>query len=290
MKSIAIIGYGYVGKTVERFFKDHYKIKVYDPPYIKENLLEGVDDDGTFFTTDKEDINCVDLAIVCVPTPAGDNGKVDLSILHEIFGWLHPYLTLIKSTVPPGTTQKLVEGEGSDWIDRKIAFSPEFIGEGNYMVQWWKDKGYPHPTDMKYHNFHIFGGKKETTSEILEFFKTVVGPDVQYFQTDSKTAELVKYMENSWGATKVTFCNEFANIAEKIGVDYDELRELWLLDGRVERMHTAVFKEKRGFGGKCYPKDLRGIIKLSEENGYVPELLKEVLKSNDRIRNPNKEE
>ena len=198
-KLVGIVGYGYVGKAITRFFKEHYILKIYDPPYIKANKLEGVREEhkgeDITFTTSKEDMNSCDLVVVCVPTPSGDDGTVDLSILHEIFEWLNPPLILIKSTIPPGTTDKLVTGEVGNWIDRKIAFSPEYIGEGNYMVQWWKDKGYPHPTDMKYHDFQILGGKKETTSQILEFFKSVLGPDVKYFQTDSKTAELVKYME-----------------------------------------------------------------------------------------------
>jgi len=215
-KYVAIIGYGYVGTAMERFFKDHYHIKVYDPPYIEKNHLEGVDDDGTFFTTDKDDINSCDLAIVCVPTLEKENGDVDLSIVYETFEWLTTPLILIKSTVPPGTTEGIVEGKGSKIIGRKVAFSPEYIGEGNYVVQWWKDRGYPHPTNMKYHDFHIFGGEREATTGILEFFKKIVGPDVKYIQTDSKTAELVKYMENSWGGMKVTFCNEFANIAEAV--------------------------------------------------------------------------
>lgn len=287
-KTIAIIGYGYVGKAMERFFAGHHNIKVYDPPYIKENNLEGTIEkhkgEHITFTTDKDNINACDLAVVCVPTPSGEDGEVDLSYINETFGWLNTPLSLIKSTVPPGTTDSMVEGKSGKWIDRKIAFSPEYIGEGHYQVKWWKDVGYPHPTDMKYHDFHIFGGKKETTSAIIEFFKPVVGPDVVYQQTDARTAELTKYMVNAWGATKVTFCNEMANVAEALGVDYNELRELWLLDGRTEKMHTVVFKDNRGFGGKCFPKDVKGIVGFSSKAGYEPELLKEVLKSNKRIR------
>lgn len=292
-RSVAIIGYGYVGKAMEKFFCKHHDIKVYDPPYIEKNNLEGVvekhEGENITFTNDKSDINACDLAVVCVPTPSNEDGSVDLSYIYNTFKWLNTPDILIKSTVPPGTTKKLIEGFESDIIDRRIAFSPEYIGEGKYVVQWWKDKGYPHPTDMKYHDFQIFGGERKVTSEIMEFFKPILGPEVKYIQTDSTTAELTKYMENSWGASKVTFCNEFANIAETLGVDYNELRELFLLDGRVERMHTAVFKYKRGFGGKCFPKDVQGVVKFSEEAGYVPEFLKEVLRSNDKfIKDNNK--
>ena len=282
MKSIAIVGFGYVGRAVARFFADHYKIKVYDP-YLQGNEEE-LNHPNISQETKYDAINSCDFAVVCVPTPMGVAGEVDLSIIEQTVEWLNTPLILIKSTIPPGTTKKLREQTG-----KSIVFSPEYIGEGKYVVQWWKDKGYPHPTDMKYHDFQIFGGERKHTSGVVEFFKRVLGPDVRYMQTDSTTAELVKYMENAWGATKVIFCNEFALMADAFGVDYDELRELFLLDGRVERMHTAVFKDNRGFGGKCYPKDVNGIVRASEKAGYEPKLLKAVLQVNDKLRGETKE-
>jgi nucleotide sugar dehydrogenase len=268
-KKVAIVGYGYVGQAMYNFFSDHFQTIFYDP------AKEG--------SASIKEINECDLAVVCVPTPMSKDGSVDLSIIKETISWLKTPLILIKSTVPPGTTDQLIHES-----KKKIAFSPEFIGEGNYVVAWWKDKGYPHPTDMKYHDFQIFGSERRTTSQILEFFKRVLGPEARYHQTTAKTAELCKYMENSWLGTKVIFCNEFAKIAEAFNVDYDELRELWLLDGRVERMHTAVFKEAKGFGGKCLPKDINGIVKAATKAGYTPKLLKSVLQVNDELRSVKK--
>jgi UDPglucose 6-dehydrogenase len=94
-------------------------------------------------------------------------------------------------------------------------------------------------------------------------------------------------MCNSWGAHKVTFANEWFEIANIFGVNYDELRELFVLDTRVEKIHTAVLKSKRGFGGKCFPKDVNAIVKATEKAGYSPELLKQVLKSNDEFIKKN---
>lgn len=261
-KKIAVIGYGYVGKAVANYFRDHFDVLIYDtnPDQISNT---------------QEDCNKCDLAVICVPTPEAPDYSVDLSYVESSVSWLETPLILLKSTVPPGTVDSLVEK-----FNKKVCFSPEFIGEGKYVVQWWKDKNYPHPTDMKYHDFHIVGGRKEDARAILEFFKTVSGPECKYQVTDAKTAELVKYAENTWGATKVTFCNEMALIANSIGVDWDEVRELWLLDGRVERMHTAVFKDKRGFSGKCFPKDLAGIIKQAEKSGFNPKFLKSVWNRN----------
>lgn len=264
MKKISIIGHGYVGKAVENYFKDHFTVSLFDPKYL--DLPE------VFPSSD--------LFVICVPTPENADHSVDLSYVKDALGRIPKgSLTLIKSTVPPGSVDSF-KAE----LDMRICFSPEFIGEGKYVVQWWKDKNYPHPTDMKYHDFHIVGGDRKDARDILEFFKKVSGPEIKYIVTDAKTAELCKYMENSWGATKVTFCNEFAKIAEAMGVDYDELRELWLLDGRVERMHTAVFKDKRGFGGKCYPKDVNGIVEQSKKAGYHPKLLSAVLAVNEELK------
>jgi len=265
MKKIAIIGHGYVGKAMHQYFGEHYDIAIYDPALGYDDTVK---------------INECELAVVCVPTPMLDDGTCDTTIVEEVFEWLRVPLVLVKSTVPPGTTNYLQ----TKYPHGSVAFSPEYIGEGKYEVQWWKDKGYPHPTDMRKHDFFIFGGRRDVTSKIIAFFQTVTGPDPKYIQTDSVTAELTKYMENSWGAMKVTFCNEFYEIAKALGVDYNEMRELWLLDGRVERMHTAVFPDKRGFGGKCFPKDVNGIVKRVEASGYVPELLLEVLRSNSKFR------
>lgn len=275
MKKILIVGYGFLGKAMGDFFKGHYDIFTYDPYLATNNGLDSV----TVLDNKKASATNFYLAIVCVPTPMHGDGSVDISLVDEAVALVNSEYILIKSTIPPGTTAMLANKYG-----KRIVFSPEYIGESTYVTPWWKDIGYMDPHDIKKHDFFIFGGKESETSEVLQTFKKVMGPIPKYIQTDSKTAELTKYMVNSWGSTKVMFCNEFARIAETMGVDYDELRELWLLDGRVNRMHTAVFKDKRGFGGKCFPKDINGIVKASEEAGYLPKLLQEVINSNTRIQ------
>jgi UDPglucose 6-dehydrogenase len=267
-KTVAIIGHGYVGKAVNNFFKDHFNVLIYD--------VAQPDVSAT-----REEINKkADLAVISVPTPMSKDGSADLSAIEETLGWLKTPLVLIKSTIPPGTTAAL-----SKKFKRDICFSPEYIGEGHYGVPFWK--GYPDPLDMKKHEFVIMGGPKKTGSKILLFFKHVHGAEPRYIQTDSTTAELVKYMENSFLATKVTFCNEFYDIAESFGVDYNEVRELWLLDGRIGRSHTVVKEDDRGFGGKCLPKDVNALVKAAAKAGKEAKLLKAVLKVNEEIREKN---
>lgn len=274
-KRVAVIGHGYVGVAVANFFHNHFDIVVVDPKYIGE--------EGYGHNKQKEEANKADLAVVCVPTPMGEDGSVDLTFIDETFKWLKDVPNiLVKSTIPPGTTDYINERFFKG--DNRVCFSPEFIGEGNYVIPWWKDVGYPHPTAMEFHDFQIVGGDKKKARQILSFFQRVTGPDPKYMVTDAKTAELCKYMENSFIATKVTFCNEFAKMAEAFGVDYGELRELWLLDGRVGRMYTSVFEDKRGFGGKCLPKDVNGIYQQAKKVGYDAEFIKAVLDSNERLK------
>jgi UDPglucose 6-dehydrogenase len=267
MKKIAIIGYGYVGKAMESFFKDHYQLVIYDPYLSEQRLIPGVS---------KKQVNTCDAAFICVPTPMSDDGSCDISIVEETFEWLNVDLVVIKSTVAVGTTKKLIDKYGTH-----IVFSPEYIGESTYWTPFSFHK------DMKETPFYTIGGEKNTCSAVIDLLLPVTGPCKRYNITDSTTAEMAKYMENSFYANKIAFCNEVYDICQYIGVDYNEARELWLSDPRLHRMHTAVFKDNRGFGGKCLPKDTNALVKIAEKAGVEPHLLKGVLASNDRVKKNN---
>jgi len=277
MKKVAIIGYGYVGKAMGLIFPDAL---IYDPFYDKSNT--------------KEEINkeC-GLVVICVPTPpVGMKGEqrveedeesfraVDLSMVENSLEWLTVDLVLIKSTIPPGTTDMLIEK-----YNKKICFSAEYIGEGNYYTP----PKYPDPLDPRKHDFMIIGGDPLVADEIFSYFIPKLGPAKKYHKMTAVEGECVKYFENSWGAMKVTFFNELFEICKAVGASFTSVREGLLLDSRIEQMHTAVFEDKRGFGGKCFPKDLLGIIAQSEKAGYSPDLLKEVWNSNKRFLSKNKE-
>ena len=279
MKKVAIIGYGYVGKAIVQFFEDKFVINIYDP-----NVDTWTDKRGRLLVTNsKEEINSCDLAVICVPTPMIEGtGKVDTSIVEETMQWLKAPLIMIKSTVPPGTTKGLAKKYG---LENRLVFSPELIGEGGYPLPVYQ--GMPHPTDMKQHHYFTFGGERTAIKKIIPFFTMVRGPFCEYKITDATTAELSKYMENVWIATKVTFCNELYDIAEMLGVDYNELREIWVADGRVGKSHTIVYPDKRGFGGKCIPKDTNGLVEFAKTNGYEPVLLNAVLKANKNFNEEN---
>ena len=100
----------------------------------------------------------------------------------------------------------------------------------------------------------------------------------------AKEAEVIKYMENTYFGVKVTFVQEMYDICQALKVDWYKVWQGWALDNRVEKMHTAVFPQSRGFGGKCYPKDINALVRTAEENGDNPIMLKAMLESNREIR------
>ena len=142
-----------------------------------------------------------------------------------------------------------------------------------------------HPfNDLRKVRWVILGGDRAETIPVADLYKTTFNADIVIQQTDAKTAELTKYMENAYLALKVTFCNEFYDIAAAHGIDYNELRELWLLDPRIGRSHTFVLPHSRGFGGRCLPKDLSAIIDNAHRHGVAPLLLEGVRDANAAIR------
>jgi UDPglucose 6-dehydrogenase len=154
--------------------------------------------------------------------------------------------------------------------------SPEYVGESTYNN--------PLYGSIRETPFLIVGGPVEERRSIFEILEGISGPYCIYYGCTALEAELIKYMENSFLATKVAFTNEFYEIVHRFGADWHTVREGWLLDERVGRAFSAVFASQRGFGGRCLPKDLRAIVTASRDAGYNPSLLVEVLGSNARHR------
>jgi UDPglucose 6-dehydrogenase len=198
------------------------------------------------------------------------HGSCDTSIVESVVGWLESDYIVVRSTVTVGTTERLHRTTG-----KRIVFQPEY--------------GPAETPDHPFNNLRnvrwvILGGERQDTISVADLYKTTFNADIVIFQTDSQTAELTKYMENCFLASKVTFCNEFYGIATALGLDYNELRELWLLDPRIGRSHTFVVPDERGFGGKCLPKDLSAMIRTAEMAGHDPGLLRAVQAVNEGLR------
>lgn len=267
---VGIWGYGVVGKGVGDMLDD-YVVKIYDPKfnYTKKEEKE-------LMTSFKD----LDLVVIAVPTPTSSDGmSCEAKFVKDSCLRLRKInfkgVILIKSTITPFVAEEIKKKYG------KVVFSPEFMGESKYYTPFWK---YPDPKDMRTHMWQVFGGSKEDTDFCIEVFKRKMSVDTQYYQTDIKTASLAKYIENCFFATKVTFVNEWYDIAQTFGVNWNELRELWLQDPRINRNHTLVFPKDRGYGGKCFPKDVKAMIHAVKKEGYKPTLLESVNRTNKKIR------
>lgn len=222
----------------------------------------------------KEKLNACDVVFICVPTPMRDDGHCDVSIVEEVVSWIEAPLMIIRSTVKPGTTDRLCEK-----YNKQIVFQPEYLGETTAHVFG----------NMAEREFAVLGGTPEARSAAADFYKNYYNAMVHYYFCDAITAEVCKYMENAFYAVKVTFVNEFYDIAKAHGVDYNLLREMWLADTRISRDHTFVYPDKRGFSGKCLPKDCNAIVQSCLERDYAPKFMQACLALNDEFLKLNKE-
>jgi UDPglucose 6-dehydrogenase len=249
---VAIVGYGTVGKHMEQLLVCAQK------SYCVYDKLLGI---GS-----RDEVNSCAIAFICVPTNACEDGSCDLSAVEDVLSWLDGPLAVIRSTVPVGTTRALRQK-----LARPIVFNPEYVGETPWAPQ--------NPE----RSFVLIGGDPAERAVLLCFYESILGSIPRYGLAEAEAVELAKYMENAFLATKVTFCNEFAAIAQALGVEYEIARELWLLDERMGRHHTAV-TQVGGYGGRCLPKDMSAVISQSRAAGYDPGLLVAVSERNAFIR------
>ena len=225
------------------------------------------------YTRDKSKVNACEVAFVSVPTPMAADRTCDTSIVEEVVSWIECPLIFIRSTVAPGTTDRL-----SAEYKRNIVFQPEYLGETPAHLFG----------NMAEREFVVLGGTPENRSKAADFYKNYYNSMVRFYFCDAITAEVCKYMENAFYAMKVTFVNEFYDIANAHGVDFNVLREMWLADTRISRDHSFVLPEARGFSGKCLPKDCNAIVQSSIHRGYTPKFMQACLRINDEFQALNK--
>lgn len=262
MTKIGIVGYGYVGKAVEYGFKPKNEILIHDkflPSLPLKKLVESAE-----------------IIFVCVPTPMDAKySKIDLSIVESVISDITKLakklkkqpIIVIKSTVVPGTTRKL----GKKYNYPEILFNPEFLTEANYLFD------FVNPDRI------IVGGDVDwVRRKLVDLYRTSFN-NPPIFQTDPTTAEMVKYMANTYLATKVIFANEMFNLCEKLGIKYEEMKKMTVADKRIYDSHLDITTQ-RGFGGKCFPKDTVALLGLAKEVGIELSVLESAWKKNLKIR------
>ena len=260
---IGIIGQGYVGTAIKVGFEPYYTVETYDKY------------DGMKSTVQLTDmVETCKVIFVCVPTPMNTDGTCHIDIVESVVKEIDDRVDLanipkptvvIKSTVPPGTTDRLHRKyKGVD-----VIFNPEFLTEMNFIE------------DFKNQSRIILGGVRRGTSLLRQVYSKVF-PHATIVKTNAKYAETVKYFINCFLGTKVSFANEMKMLCDEIDIDYDKVVEYATYDERLGKSHWAVPGPdgELGFGGHCLPKDISAIV-----NGYGDmELLQAVLKVNDRVR------
>lgn len=248
--NVTIIGYGWVGKAMQKLFPGAY---VFSP---------------SIHDTNKKEANKADIAFVCVPTPKTDQGNLDISIVEEVVAWCECPLIIIRSTVNPGTCDYL-----TNKYKKHIVMQPEYLGETPQ-----------HPLlDEKATPFIVLGGISLDTRKAIKLYQTVYNANVKIRQVSSLEAEIIKLSENRAIAFKVAECQELYDACEKAGVDYYTIRDVvYGDDPRFNLWWTFVYSEKRGFNSKCIPKDVYAWCAWVESLGYSPEITNAILGRNEK--------
>jgi UDPglucose 6-dehydrogenase len=258
---IGIIGQGFVGGAVYHKFKNFYNVLTFDLDESKCNSNED------------ELIKKSEVIFVCLPTPMNLDGSCNIDIVEGVIKKINEKskdkIVVIKSTIPPGTTNNL----NSKYENVIVAFNPEFLTERNAIE------------DYENQNRIILGGPRTATTKLKQVFSKVF-PKAEIIKTDSTHAEMVKYLINTFLSVKVSFANEIYQLCNKLNIDYDKVVEYAIHDERLGNSHWSVpgHDGDFGFGGHCFPKDLLAMISLTNELDTLNNVLNATKKTNDAVR------
>jgi UDPglucose 6-dehydrogenase len=287
MSKVAVIGTGYVGLTSGACFArlghtvvcvdiDESKIERLNAGImpivetgIEDLVREGVEAGTLHFTTDiASAVKDADVVFLCVPTPEGEDGSADLTYVQSAARTLSPLLksgaiVVNKSTVPVGST-RVVERELKR-SDIPVVSNPEFLREGSAIHDFL------HPDRVV-----VGSDDNEAAVRVASLYESIGAPVVI---TDPASAETVKYAANAFLATKISFINAVAAICEGVGAD---IRDVVLGLGYDKRIGHEFLRPGPGWGGSCFPKDTKALVKIAENAGYNFDLLRGVITVNEQ--------
>ena len=284
--TITFIGHGYVGLVTASVFADlgntvwvigqtpekinNLKkgiIPIFEPG-LEELVKRNVEAKRLLFTMDYDEaIPASDAIFIAVGTPSKENGEADLSVVYDVARKLAKHLNgytvvTVKSTVPVGTNRRikeLIQKEMPKKAEFDIASVPEFLREGQAI------------SDTLHPDRIVIGTESKKASDLMqELHKSIDGVSVL---TTIETAEMIKYTANAFLATKISFANATAKLSEIVGADGLKVLEAVGLDKRVG---SSFLSPGPGFGGSCFPKDVKALIAISKQHGYDFKLLEDV--------------
>ena len=300
MKSIGVIGQGFVGGSLTTVFTERgFDVYVYDKagkvaeggiPLIERDSkrLEMAGVPGveqlpgeetpiqTFVKECELQTNFSKVYFVCVPTPMFEDGEADLSIVERVLNELSSVsgerVAVVKSTVPPGSTEKW--NKSFEKTGLRVIFNPEFLTEANAL------------DDMRNQDRIVLGGPRPHINKVKQIFEAAF-PNVPIIKTSSSTAEMVKYVTNIHLAVKVSLANEFYQICQALddqgaNIDYDKVIEYATKDKRLGNSHWKVpgpmpaddtGAPAFGYGGSCFAKDINALKYLARKLGVDPKMM-----------------
>ncbi len=266
-KNIGIIGQGYVGSAIKHVINESFNVSTYDK-FIKEKSTHHVL---------KELVYDTDIIFLCLPTPMNEDGTCHTDIVEETLTQINSCvnkesqkkIVVIKSTVPPGTSQKLQTINNN--ID--IIYNPEFLREASFIE------------DFRNQKFIILGGSEEVCANLSAFYKSLFNK-IKIIVTNYSTAEMTKNLINTFLATKVSFANEMKLLCDQIGIEFSDVIDIAKNDDRIGSSHWDVpgHDGKLGFGGSCFPKDIQSMVRFADSLNIDANVLKAAIKTNHKVR------
>jgi UDPglucose 6-dehydrogenase len=267
---IGVIGVGIVGGATAKVLEKAHELFLYDkfkPQYNSEKNLEDLAKNS-------------EVIFLCVPTPMKITGEMDYSSVYSSVNQLlsttyqktnrNPIeiLVTVRSTAVSGTTDRLAKE-----YPFRFAFNPEFLREKTSVE------------DMENTDRVVIGTNDDMSKkQLLNIYKPLF-PNAKYITVTRKEAEMIKYAANVTLAAQIAIANEIYQICNATDVDYNTIKDAILLDKRIgSNIEVPGPDGDLGFGGKCFPKDLKALIRVSQENKYDPYLLQEIWRTNEKLR------
>ena len=295
---VSIFGFGYVGATLAGCLAQEgidvigYDIDTHKNDLIRKGispfkekevstlLLEGVNNKKIKVTESlTEVLRETDISFICVGTPSREDGSINLDAVNNLAEQLNSelrnkskyHLFVIRSTVPPGTTQNFIEciqKNSGLYLSKNFGacMNPEFLREGTSVQDFY------HPP------FIIIGQADEKSGDLLEQFYDQIGIKENIHHIKLEEAEIFKYTNNAFHGLKVAFANEIGRICNELGIDSHRIMNIFCQD-KILNLSPYYLRPGFAFGGSCLPKDLKGILTLTEGTSSL--VLESVIKSND---------